>query len=71
MQAREGEQGLREGEIQGENIERAGHRKKKVGKANLHTLQTTSSAAWIDVFPHRHSIERHIYRRLSATPLYF
>lgn len=50
--------------------QRYGASKSKEGKgrkANLSTLQTTSSAAQINTFTYRHSLGRHIYRQLSVT----
>lgn len=50
--------------------QRYGASKSKEGKgrkANLSTLQTTSSAARINTFTYRHSLGRHIYRQLSVT----
>lgn len=42
-------------------------KEEKGRKANLSTLQTTSSAAWINTFTYRHPLGRHTYRQLSVT----
>lgn len=66
-QAAGGKPGRKSGTVGRHRYEASKSEGEKGRKANLSTLQTTSSAAWINTFTYRHSQGRHVYRQLSVT----